>query len=116
MKKYMRKLLSDLGKLIDKWIWLKIFLQKTVCCDSKKLDSHRLFINFMNPIFLFVKKKRLRDTRERDQEYRVVFVNNQKPNGYTGPMPLKYSKNRTVTSKVAKKKKLVNPISFCYFY
>jgi hypothetical protein len=47
----------------------------------------------------------LKDTREREQEYRVVFVNNEKPNDYIGPMPLKYAKNQIVTSKVDNKKK-----------
>lgn len=45
-------------------------------------------------------QKGLRDTRENEEEYRTIFVNNVRPDGYNGDVPLKYGDNEIVTSKV----------------
>lgn len=42
----------------------------------------------------------LRDTREREQEHRIIYVNGHKPASYSGVEPLKYANNEIVTSKV----------------
>ncbi|RNA39590.1 putative phospholipid-transporting ATPase IF, partial [Brachionus plicatilis] len=65
----MRK--PKIDEMIDKIPWLKIFLQKI----------------------------RLRDTRQKYQNNRIIYLNNSLPEDYSGEKPCPYSSNRVCTSK-----------------
>ena len=46
-------------------------------------------------------QKGIRDTREQDQENRIIYINNVIPSDFNYPK-LNYGKNKIVTSKVYK--------------
>ena len=59
--------------------------------------------------------KGLRDTRENDRDYRIIFVNNARPSSYNGELPLKYADNEIKTSKVKFKKSSFGNLLPFYF-
>ena len=64
--------------------------------SHSKFDMFLIF-NVFKTIFI---SKKIKDSRENDREFRVVFINNEIPSGYIGETPLKYSGNEIKTSKV----------------
>ena len=87
---------SLLDKILDEWLCLKQVLQRTV---SQSVDFLRSKCAPFNLAMFFIEQG-LRDTREREQEHRIIYVNNHRPTTYRGQEPLKYANNEIITSKV----------------
>lgn len=82
-------------------------LKKLIKKVSIKIWSFNFF-ELLSKFYLWYFKG-IKDSRELDQEYRVIYVNNVKPDDYTGEEPLDYATNEIVTSKV-------NTVSHKFFF
>lgn len=66
--------------------------------SDSKFVCKWIYHNHAHIVYYFFKK--IRDRREHDQKFRIVYLNRHAPDGYEGEEPLKYSGNEIKTSKV----------------